>query len=91
MMYLIFATAGEAQARSAAAWQALGSAPGDTLYLWAWQLHPTDGRAALLLPAMPGEAQIHLSQESYDGLLTPAERAARVETLPAEDWGVAEF
>lgn len=85
MSYLIFASPAEAAARSAAAWQALGTPAGATRYLWAWQEHPADGRAALRIPPTAGEAQIDLSQGAYDALLAESERAALVPTLSA-DW-----
>jgi len=83
MSYLIFASATEAAARSAAAWDALGYPPGATQYLWAWQLHPSDGRAALIIPPTPQGAQIDLPPASYEALLTETERAALVPTLSA--------
>lgn len=89
MSYLIFASAAEAAARSAQAWQALGTPAGATRYLWAWQEHPEDGRAALRIPPTAGEAQIDPPQADYENLLTPEERAAWVETLPGDGWSVA--
>lgn len=91
MNYLVFPSAALAQARSAEAWQALGYPAGATMYVWAWQLHPTDGRAALCLPLTPEGAQIDVPQASYDALLTAEERAALVEALPGEGWSAGAF
>ena len=89
MSYLIMASAAGAAERSAVAWQALGYPAGATRYLWAWQLHPADSRAALLIPATPQGAQIDVPQAAYDRLVTAEERVARVETLPEGDWFAA--
>ncbi|UOK71033.1 hypothetical protein [Ancylobacter polymorphus] len=91
MSYLVFPSAADAQARSAAAWQALAYPTGATTYLWAWQLHPTDGRAALRIPPTPQDAQIDVPQAEYERLLTAEEHAAKVETLPGEGWPAAEL
>lgn len=91
MSYLIFASATEAASRSAAAWHALGSPAGAIQFLWAWQEHPSDGRAALILPPTPQGAQIDLPPASYEALLTPEEHAAKVEALPGEGWRAAEL
>ena len=70
--FLILPDAATADARSRAAWT-LG--PGDTIttHRWSWRVHPTDGRAALMIP------------DGTDGPLTQAERAALVDRL-SEDW-----
>ena len=91
MSYLIFASATEAAARSAAAWHALGTPAGATHFLWAWQEHPSDGRAALIIPPTPQGAQIDLPPASYEALLTPDEHAAKVEVLPGDGWPAAEL
>ncbi|WP_421696979.1 hypothetical protein [Ancylobacter sp.] len=90
MSYLIFASAAEAAARSAAAWRALGTPAGATQFLWAWQEHPSDGRAALIIPPTPQGAQIDLPPADYERLLTAEEHAAKVEALPGEGWPAAE-
>lgn len=88
-MYLILPDAAAAKQRSAAAYAPLRApdAPdfAATDAVWAWRLHPEDGRAALDIPATPAGAGLGLSQAAYDGLLTEVERAALVATLPA-DW-----
>lgn len=75
MRYLIYPTATDAEARSAATATALGCGrhPDDTTRLW-WAviLHPTDGRAALAIPA------------EDEHLLTPEEQVQLVELSP--DW-----
>lgn len=91
MTYLVFSSLLAAQQRSAAAWQALDYPTGATRFLWMWQLHPADGRAALLIPPTSAEAQIDLPQASYEALLTTEEHAATVETLPGEGWSAAEL
>lgn len=85
MSYLLFASAAAAAARSAAAWQALDAPAGATHYLWAWQEHPADGHAALIIPPTPQGAQIDMPQGAYDALLTEPERAALMPALSA-DW-----
>lgn len=90
MSYLIFATYTEAEARSRAAYAPLrpDSEPDDgavTDALWSVVSHPTDGRAALLIPATPANAGLGISQAAYDGLLTTLERAVLLDDLPA-DW-----
>lgn len=74
--YLILATEAAAEARSRAAWT---PGPGDTVTvrLWDVRVHPTDGTAALVIPA------------GSEGALTEAERAALVDALP-EDWAPPE-
>lgn len=70
--YLIFDTLAAADARSRAAWT---PGPGDTITVRMWDVrpHPSDGRAALVIPDIWADA------------LTEAERAALVDALPA-DW-----
>lgn len=85
MSFLIIATVATAQTRSAQAWLDCGYEAAATYRLWPVLAHPTDDRAALIIPATPGEAQIGLSQEAYDDLLTDAERAALVADL-SPDW-----
>lgn len=70
--YLIFDTESAADASSRAAWT---PGPGDTITVRMWDIrpHPTDGRAALVIPA------------GSEGALAEAERAALVDALP-EDW-----
>ncbi|WP_371345287.1 hypothetical protein [Ancylobacter sp. IITR112] len=86
MNYLIFASPAQAADRSAAAWQALGAPAGATQFLWAWHVHPTDGRAALAIPATPRAVQIDIPQERYERLLGEEERAALTATRPGEGW-----
>ena len=73
MRYLILPDAAAADARSRAAWT-----PGDgdtiTTHRWAWRVHPTDGRAALMIP--DGDEAAHLTGD---------ELLALVEGL-SEDW-----
>ena len=90
MTYLILDTAAAAQARSEQAWLDCGYAPDSTTSLWSWIFHPTDGRAALTIPATPAEAHIGLSQEDYDALLTGAEKAMLVDVL-SDDWIPEEY
>ncbi|WP_428029827.1 hypothetical protein [Ancylobacter sp.] len=85
MTYLIFDIAADAQDRSAQAWLDCGYEAGGTDRLWLCLDHPTDGRGALMIPATPSDAQIGLSQEAYEALLTGAERDALVPALTA-DW-----
>ncbi|WP_428029270.1 hypothetical protein [Ancylobacter sp.] len=86
MTYLIFPTLGAAMARSAQAWLACLYPAGETRLLWSCIEHPQDGRAALILPATPDAAQIGISPEAYEALLTQEERQARLEALPGEGW-----
>ncbi|MCK0209007.1 hypothetical protein MWN33_13300 [Starkeya koreensis] len=87
--YLILPTTEEARARSRAAFAPLrqsGEPDGPlTEALWPLVNHP-DGRAALCIPATPGEAGLSLSQAAYDGLLTSGEREALLDELPAAEW-----
>lgn len=83
MRYLIFASAGEAQWRSEAAYSAPEGA--ETTALWGWIEHPEDRRAALMVPDTPEDAGVGLSQGEYDALLTSEERADLSEEL-GEDW-----
>lgn len=85
MTYLIVPSGADAAARSAEAWQALGTQGGVTTALWGWRTHPTGPQAALIIPPTPEAAQIDMPQAAYDALLTADERGALVETLP-EDW-----
>lgn len=90
MSYLLFATYAAAEARSRDAYAPLRSTdvPGDgavTDALWSIIPHPTDGRAALIIPETPIEAGLGVSQEIYDALLSDAERAALLKELPS-DW-----
>lgn len=70
--YLIFDSVASADARSRVAWT---PGPGDTITVRLWDVvpHPTDGRAALVIP------------DGSEGALTEAERAALVDALPS-DW-----
>lgn len=70
--YLIFDTLAVADARSCAVWT---PGPGDTITVRLWDIrpHPTDGRAALVIPA------------GSEGALTVSELADLVDVLPA-DW-----
>lgn len=74
--YLIFGTETEADARSRSAWT-----PGDgdtiTVRMWDVHMHPSDGRAALVIP------------DGWTDALTDVERAALVDALPA-DWNEEE-
>lgn len=90
MTYLILDTAAAAQARSEQAWLDCGYVPDSTTSLWSWVPHPSDGRAALRIPTTPLEAQIGLSQEAYNALLTEAEKAMLVEVL-SDDWTPEEY
>ena len=76
MKYLIFDAAASADIRSRAAWT-----PGDgdtiTVRLWDIRPHPTDGRAALVIPA------------GSEGALTEAEALALVDRL-SEDWTITD-
>ena len=67
--YLVFDTATAADARSRAAWT---PGPGDTITVRMWDVfpHPSDGRAALVIPA------------GSEGALTEAERTELVDALP---------
>lgn len=85
MSYLIFASTAAAQARSAQAWLDCGFEAAGTDRLWFCVDHPSDGRAALSIPATPAEAQISLEPDDYAALLTGAEHAALVAALP-DDW-----
>ena len=71
--FLILPDAATADTRSRAAWT---PGPGDTIttHRWGWRVHPTDGRAALMIP--DGDEAAHL---------TGAEVVALVEGLP-DDW-----
>lgn len=71
--YLIFDSVASADARSRVAWT---PGPGDTITVRLWDVvpHPTDGRAALVIPA--GDDAAHL---------TGTEVAALVDRL-SEDW-----
>ncbi|WP_018390927.1 hypothetical protein [Ancylobacter sp. FA202] len=84
MRYLIFDTVPEAQARNAQAWLDCGYEAAETYLLWPCIEHP-DGRAALMIVGTPEEAQIGLSQDAYDALLTNDEIAASVVSL-SPDW-----
>lgn len=88
MTYLAFDTPSLARARSEQAWLDCGYGAGGTRYLWSRVEHPSDGRAALVIPATPGEAQIGLAPGDYEALLSEDERAALVAVLP-EDWTAA--
>ncbi|WP_371346462.1 hypothetical protein [Ancylobacter sp. IITR112] len=90
MTFLIFDTVAAAQARSEQAWLDCGYLPDSTTSLWSWVPHPLDGRAALTIPTTPLEAQIGLSQEAYDALLTEAEKAMLVDVLP-DEWIPEEY
>lgn len=81
MKYLIFPTVAAARVRSEAAYSAPPGAL--TSALWDWREHPSDGRAALLIPEAPEDAGIGMGQEAYDALLTGEERADLVNDLPA--------
>lgn len=80
-----------AEARSQAAYAPLRppSEPetAATSGVWGYVPHPSDGRAALVVPPTPIEAGLGLSQAAYDALLAAGERAALIEALPA-DWTV---
>lgn len=71
--FLILPDEAAADALSRAAWT---PGPGDTIttHRWGWRVHPTDGRAALIIP--DGDAAAHLPGE---------EVAALVDRL-SEDW-----
>ncbi len=86
MAYLIMSSVDTAEARSAAAWAALGppDAEGTTM-LWSVRPHPSSGVAALVVPGTPSMCGIDLPQPDYDALLTSEERAALVEEL-GEGW-----
>ncbi|WP_371346213.1 hypothetical protein [Ancylobacter sp. IITR112] len=90
MSYLLFASAIDAAARSAVGWQALDAPAGATRFLWAWHVHPTDGRAALIIPPTPQGAQIDMPQGDYDALLDEGERARLTYPLP-DDWAMPEL
>lgn len=89
MSYLVLASRAAAEARSRAAYAPLRPADEPegaiTEAVWLALDHPTDGRAALEIPATPAEAGLGLSQQDYDALLTAGERATLVAELP-EDW-----
>ena len=70
--YLICDALAAADARSRAAWT---PGPGDTITVRLWDVlqHPSDGRAALVIPA------------GSEGALTVGELAALVDALPG-DW-----
>lgn len=70
--YLILPDEASADARSRAAWT---PGLGDTIttHRWGWRVHPTDGRAALMIP------------DEDEAWLAEAEVVALVETL-TEDW-----
>ncbi|MGH2342615.1 hypothetical protein ACRC7T_14160 [Segnochrobactraceae bacterium EtOH-i3] len=72
--FLILPDEAAADALSRAAWT---PGPGDsvTTHRWSWRVHPTDGRAALIIAG------------GTDGALTPAEREALVAQPPGEGWG----
>lgn len=81
--YLILVSEAAARARSEAACGPVPGVPGPGgSAIWGWQVHPTDGRAALNIPATPAEAGLGLSQAAYDAMLTNEERAALVAELP---------
>ncbi|MGH2340635.1 hypothetical protein ACRC7T_04035 [Segnochrobactraceae bacterium EtOH-i3] len=71
--FLILPDEAAADARSRSAW---APGPGDTIttHRWGWRVHPTDGRAALMIP--DGDEAAHLTGE---------EVAALVDRL-SEDW-----
>ncbi|HEY9212968.1 MAG TPA: hypothetical protein VIQ29_08940 [Ancylobacter sp.] len=75
-----------AEARSAAAWAALGppDAEGTTM-LWSVRPHPSSGAAALVVPPTPLAAGIDMPQPDYDALLTSEEHAVLVDAL-GEGW-----
>lgn len=74
--YLVFDTAAAADARSRAAWT---PGPGDTITvrLWDIRMHPSDGRAALVIP------------DDWSDALTDDERAELIDALP-DDWNEEE-
>ncbi|PZQ79061.1 MAG: hypothetical protein DI549_21160 [Ancylobacter novellus] len=89
MSYLIFENRTAARTRSRNAYAPLR--PDDepdtgavTVALWSSVHHPSDGRAALLIPTTPEQAGLGISQAQYDALLTEDERAALIPDLPAE-------
>lgn len=91
MSYLILPSVEDAEARSQAAYAPLRplteAEAAITAGVWGYVLHPSDGRASLVVPPTPIEAGLGLSQAAYDALLTAGERAALIEALPA-DWTV---
>lgn len=90
MSFLIFPALETAHARSAMAWLDCGYEAVGTYMLWLCIAHPTNGGGALMIPDTPLEAQIGLSQQAYDALLTEAEKAMLVDVLPA-DWIPEEY
>lgn len=89
--YLIYPSVAESEARSAAAYSALGFPPDPyTTMLWATFPHVSDGRAALQVMDTPQECNVAVTQEVYDALLTSEEREELIDALPEGwfgDWG----